>query len=374
MSPSGSSANESSQNAAPTIVFGSIPTMSKGCSPGRSAPAYFNRVARVTGSGKSPGGGASWSTQIWTSLPTKTPAFASTVARSERTIVCAFTNTPRQSAAAETSRTVSRGRLVIRWTARYATGEERPSFGPDRRSASTASRAPSAANPATNSTGKASRNALGRVMSSRTSLMSAPPACSRLSTQSAPAIANSSQGTHASRRLSECTSNVRRNDTPETTPRTNSPAAPAAAAAVNEDVRADAAVGAAGPNTEMSHDPRPRPAAAPNATGMAASSVDLAANRTGPHPRACRSAASVRRPATANAAAAATTAAATPSPAMSRSRSGPSTVAERRSTSRITSPIAERNSVSRRPKKGPRTKSLPQHRNSRPTVVRRSVT
>ena len=61
----------------------------------------------------------------------------------------------------------------------------------------------------------------------------------------------------------------------------------------------------------------------------------------------------MRRPATAKAAAAATTAAATPSPAMRRSRSGPSTVAARRSTSRITSGIAERNSVSRRPKKRP---------------------
>ena len=119
MSSSGSSANASSQNAAPTIVAGSIPTMSKRCSPGKSEPAYFKRVALVIGSGKLRAcTGESWSTHTWTSLPTNTPAFASTVARSERTIVWAFTKMPRQSAAAATRSTVSRGSPVIRWTAR----------------------------------------------------------------------------------------------------------------------------------------------------------------------------------------------------------------------------------------------------------------
>ena len=86
---------------------------------------------------------------------------------------------------------------------------------------------------------------------------------------------------------------------------------------------------------------------------MAASTVAFIANRTGPQPWAWRNAASVLRPATANAAAAATTAAATPSPAIRSSRSGPAAVAVLRSTSRSTSGIDERNSVSRRPAKKP---------------------
>ena len=185
-----------------------------------------------------------------------------------------------------------------------------------------------------------------------------------------------SHGTHASRRFRECTSNVRMKETPDTTPRTSSPAAPAATAQVTATVRADGAAGAAGPNTAISHDASPNPAAAPRPIGMTASTAAFAANRTGPHPRAWRSAASVRRPATANAAAAATTAAATPRPAIRSNRSGPSAAAARRSTSMSTSGIDERNSVSRRPEKKlvPATNPRPQHLKMRPRRVFRSET
>ena len=183
---------------------------------------------------------------------------------------------------------------------------------------------------ATKSTGN-TRSALGRTMSRRGSSISAPPPRRRDSTQIAPAIATISHGIHANRRFSAWTSKVRTNDTAETTPSTTSAAAPAAAA-VYRVVSADADAGAAGPNVAT------RPAAqrededAPIAVGIN-STTDFTENRIGPQPRACRSAASVRRPATAKAAAAATTAAATPKPAISSRRSGPSTVAVRRSAS-----------------------------------------
>ncbi len=166
-------------------------------------------------------------------------------------------------------------------------------------------------------------------------------------------MARISHGTHASRRFSECTSNVRMKETPDTTPRTTKPAAPAAAAHEIEIVLAEGATGPAGPNTAINHVAVPSPMAVPTMIGMAASTVAFIANRTGPQPRAWRNAASVLRPATANAAAAATTAAATPSPAINSSRSGPSTAAPLRSTSRSTIGIEERNSVSRRPEKKP---------------------
>ena len=162
------------------------------------------------------------------------------------------------------------------------------------------------------------------------------------------------------------------NETPDVTPRTTRPAAPAATAHVIDTVRAEGAACAVGPNVAISHDAAPNPAAVPRQIGMNASTDAFAANRTGPHPWAWRNAASVRRPATANAAAAATTAVATPRPAMRSSRSGPSTVAVLRSTSRSTSGIDERNSVSRRPKKK-EPNARPQHSKRRPNRVFRSV-
>ena len=294
-----------------------------------------------------------------TSLPTNTPAFASTVDRRDPTIVWESMKMPRQSAAAPTSSTVSFGRPVRRWKARYVTGDLLEAREPVLRSTSTRIRAPSVAKPATKSTGNTRSNALGRRMSNRVSSIRAPPALSRDKTSSDPAIGRISHGTHESRRFEEWASKVRMKETPDTTPSTTRPAAPAATAHVIETVRADGATGPGGPNVAISHDAAPSPAAAPKPIGMTASTVALTANRPGPQPWAWRNAASVRRPATANAAAAATTAAATPRPAIRSSRSGPAAVAVLRSTSWRTSGIDERNSVSRRRAKKPSPATYP---------------
>jgi hypothetical protein len=69
------------------------------------------------------------------------------------------------------------------------------------------------------------------------------------------------------------------NETPDVTPRTTSPAAPAAAAHVIDTVRAEGAAGAAGPKVAISHDAAPSPAAAPRPIGRNASTDAFAANR-----------------------------------------------------------------------------------------------
>ena len=208
--------------------------------PGVSEPAYLRPGGPRDRRGKRSCSGASGPPRTWTSLPTNTPAFASTVARRESHHRLGVMKMPRQSAAAPTSSTVSRGSPVIRWNGEVGNRgvDPRPATpsagGPRRRSGRRAWRSR-----ATKSTGNTSSSALGRRMSSRVSSISAPPALRRENTSSAPAIPSISHGTHARRASSEWTSKVRMNETPETTPKTTRPAAPAATAHVIETDRAD---------------------------------------------------------------------------------------------------------------------------------------
>ena len=98
-SSSDSSENASSQKAAPTIVSGSIADHVERHLPGEHRAGVLDPRRPCDRQREDlPAPARSWSIMTCTSLPTNTPAFASTVDRSDPTIVWESMKMPRQSA------------------------------------------------------------------------------------------------------------------------------------------------------------------------------------------------------------------------------------------------------------------------------------